>query len=279
MRLRRWAGAIAILSMLVWTATTARAQPAPPTPPGTGAGALSPIELPPLPPTEAEKARGKKIVEVRIVGNKRISKEEIEDLLQWLRKGKRFNPRGLSRDVRELWDQKYFDDIEVDLNQNGDEVRLRILVQERPSIREFKFEGNRELDDDDLEEIVKKEIKKGAIINQPALRRSVQRIRDKYAEEGYFLAEARFKVEPKKDNEVVVTFTIEEQEKVTVRNVTFIGNHSVPDGELRDLMLTGQLAFFSFGSGGPFRQDAFERDILVISSHYYDKGFLSVQIA
>ncbi|MEM9696974.1 MAG: outer membrane protein assembly factor BamA, partial [Myxococcota bacterium] len=32
-------------------------------------------------------------------------------------------------------------------------------------------------------------------------------------------------------------------------------------------------------SGGPFRQDAFERDILVISSHYYDKGFLSVQIA
>ena len=34
----------------------------------------------------------------------------------------------------------------------------------------------------------------------------------------------------------------------------------------------------SFGSGGPYRQDVFERDVLMLSALYYDKGYLSVQI-
>jgi outer membrane protein insertion porin family len=37
--------------------------------------------------------------------------------------------------------------------------------------------------------------------------------------------------------------------------------------------------FFAFGSGGPFRQDAFERDMAVISALYYDRGFLSVSLS
>lgn len=236
-------------------------------------------QLPQLPPSEADKAKGKRIAEVRIVGNRRISKDQIRGWLKWMRVGKPFNPRGMTRDVRELWDQGFFEDIEVDLTQTQDEARLRILVKERPSIREISFTGNKEIDDEDLGEIVASEVKVGQIINHAAIRRSVQKIRDKYAEDGYFLAEAHYEVQPRKNNEVIVKFTIKEHEKVTVRRVTFIGNHSVPTEELRDLMITGQTGFFSFGSGGPFRQDAFERDILVVSSHYYDKGFMSVRVA
>ncbi len=232
-----------------------------------------------IPPTEAELARGKRIAEVRIVGNRRISKEEIRSYLKWLRQGKAFNPRGMTRDVRELWDTTFFEDIEVDLTRDDDDVRLRILVRERPSIKEITFKGNHVLDEDDLKDIVTKEVKVGSIISHASIRRAVQKIRDKYAEEGHFLAEAHYEVLPRKDNQVLVRFEIREHEKVTVRRVTFIGNHSIPDDELRDLMLTGQGGFFAFGSGGPFRQDAFERDVLVISSHYYDHGFLSVKVA
>jgi outer membrane protein insertion porin family len=257
--------------------------------PGGGAGgppaprprspSAGPAELPKLPPTEAEEARGKRIADVRIVGNKRISNEQIRESLKWLREGKAFNPRGMTRDVRELWETQFFDDIEVDLTQTADEVDLRILVRERPSIKEVIFSGNKVLDDDDLSGIVASEVKTDSIINHPAIRRAIQKMRDKYAEEGHFLAEVHYEVLPRKDNQVVVRFKVREHEKVTVRRVTFIGNHSVSDEELRGLMLTGQLSFFSFGSGGPFRQDAFERDVLVISSHYYDHGFLSVQVA
>src|SRR5688572_32112155 len=37
---------------------------------------------------------------------------------------------------------------------------------------------------------------------------------------------------------VVVKFVIKEHEKVTVRRITFIGNYSIEDDELRDLMVT-----------------------------------------
>ena len=260
------------------------APPAPPsggptTGPATGPAKGAPPPTLALPPSEAEKAKGKRIREVRIAGNQRISKEEVRSYLKWLRPRKAFNPRGMTRDVRELWETSYFEDIEVNLDQKDDQVSLRILVRERPSIKEVVFRGNAAMDDDDLTELVTKDVKVGSIISHAAIRRAIQRIRDKYAEDGFFLAEAHYEVQPRKNNQVLVKFTIKEHEKVTVRRVTFIGNHSLPDEELRDLMLTGQQSFFSFGSGGPFRQDAFERDVLVLSSHYYDKGFLSVRVA
>ncbi len=43
-------------------------------------------------------------------------------------------------------------------------------------------------------------------------------------------------------------------------------------------MFTGNAGFFAFGLGGPFRQDAFERDVAVISALCYDRGFLAVSI-
>jgi outer membrane protein insertion porin family len=250
-----------------------------PTPPPAAPAAKGPPAPPTLPPTEAELARGKRIREVRIVGNRRIAEDEIRALLQWMRPGKPFVPRGVPRDVRELWETSYFEDVEVDLTSKDDEVDLRIVVRERPSVKELVFSGNQAIDEDDLREVAAVEVKTGSIINHAAIRRAIQKIRDKYAEEGHFLAEAHYEVTPQRDNQVTVKFMVREHEKVTVRRVTFIGNHSVPDEELRELLVTGKSSFFSFGSGGPFRQDAFERDVLVVSSHYYDKGFLSVQVA
>ena len=116
------------------------------------------------------------------------------------------------------------------------------------------------------------------MLSQPAVRRAVQKIRDMYAEKGYFLAEVSSEIVPQKNNEVIIRFKINEHGQVSVRRITFIGNDHLSDEELREVMFTGQAGFFAFGSGGPFRQDAFERDIAVISALYYDRGFLSVSI-
>ena len=72
-----------------------------------------------------------------------------------------------------------------------------------------------------------KRVKVGNIINHAAIRRAIQALRDKYAEDGYFLAEARYDVVPQKANQVNIKFTVKEHQKVTVRRVTFIGNHSI----------------------------------------------------
>jgi outer membrane protein insertion porin family len=251
-----------------------------PTSPGTALGANDGgARSSELPLREAELARGKNIAAVKIVGNKRISTEEVESLLKWLRPGKPFEPRGMTSDVRDIWESGNFEDIEVDLSSTADDVTLRLLLRERPSILELKWKGNQALSEDDLAEVVKNDLKTGNIFKNSEVRRAVQKLRDKYAEEGRFLAEVEFESVPQKDNQVNLVFTIREHEKVTVRRVTFLGNTSIPDEELREVTQTGRIGLLSFGSGGAFRQDMFERDVLVLQSYYYDKGFLTVQVA
>jgi outer membrane protein insertion porin family len=228
-----------------------------------------------VPEDEAEQARGLPIVNIRVAGNRRITSE---DILAYLteKAGQTFSPEALSKDVRELWNSGFFDDIEVDLERETGGVSLRFVVRERPNISEIEFEGNTEIDTEDLTEAI--EVKSNSIISYPAIQRSIQKIRDKYAEQGYFLAEAESEVLPLKNNEVKIKFKVTEHSRVSVRRVTFIGNDTVSDDELRAVMFTGNPGFFAFGSGGPFRQDAFERDMAVISALYYDRGYLQVSI-
>jgi outer membrane protein insertion porin family len=228
-----------------------------------------------LPLSAAQQAEGLPIASTEVVGNRRVARD---DVLSYLREkpGQLFRVENLTSDVRALWDSGFFEDIQVDLTTNDRGAALRFIVRERPNIKEVAFEGNDEIENDKLTEAV--EVKPNTILSVPAVRRSVQKIKDAYAEKGFFLAEVDSEVVPQRENEVIVRFKITEHKPVTVRRVTFIGNEHVSDSELRDQMQTGNGGFFSFGSGGPYRQDVFERDVLLMSALYYDKGYLSVQI-
>ncbi len=252
------------------------AQPGPSAPeadPSEAAGAPLPA---PLPQGEAEKASGSEILEIRVTGNRRVSSDDILTYLR-LRKGALFSPDALTRDVRELWASGFFEDVEVDLQRLDGGVALTFVVRERPAIADITFEGNDEISDEDLAEAV--ELKANTVLSQPAVRRTIQKIRDLYAERGYFLAEVTSEDVPRKNNEVSLVFRVTEHNEVTVKRINFIGNHSIPESELRAIMFTGNPGVFAWGSGGPFRQDAFERDIAMISALYYDKGYLAVTVS
>jgi outer membrane protein insertion porin family len=245
-------------------------------PAASSAGALSVEPQVRLPPTVAEQAEGLPIASVVIVGNRRVSRD---DVLSYLRQkpGHLFTIANLTADVHALWDSGFFEDIQVDLTTNDRGVLLRLIVRERPNIKEVLYQGNDEIENDKLGEAV--EIKPNTILSVPAVRRSVQKIKDGYAEKGYFLADVKYEILPQRENEVIVKFTIAEHQPVTVRRVTIIGNDHVSDSELRGQMETGGGGLLSFGSGGPYRQDVFERDVLMMSALYYDKGYLGVQVA
>jgi outer membrane protein insertion porin family len=245
-----------------------------------GAGAVgTPTAVPGqgmgLPPTAADQAEGLPIAAIDIVGNRRVARS---DVISYLREkpGHLFKVENLTGDVRALWDSGFFEDVQVDLSSSDRGVTLRFLVRERPNIRDIQYDGNNEIENDKLGEVV--EIKPNTILSLPAVRRTVQKIKDAYSEKGFFLAEVTYEVVAQRENEVTVKFHITEHQPVTVRRITFIGNDHVSEDELREVIQTGNGGLFAFGSGGPYRQDVFERDVLMMSALYYDKGFLSVQI-
>jgi outer membrane protein insertion porin family len=228
-----------------------------------------------LPRSLAEQAEGSNIVAIEVVGNRRVARDDVLSYLH-SKPGRVFKTEALASDVHALWDSGFFEDIQVDLTTNDRGVTLRFVVRERPNVKGVDFEGNSEIETDKLNDIV--EVRLNQILSVPAVRRSMQKIKDAYAEKGYFLADVTYEIQQARENEVVVKFVIKEHEPVSVRRVTFIGNDHVPDDELRGQMQTGAGDLLSFGSGGSYRQDIFERDVLMLSALYYDKGYLSVQI-
>src|ERR1700755_81433 len=64
------------------------------------------------PPSETDLARGLPIVAIEVLGNRRVTREDVKSYLRE-RVGQPFAPDALSKDVRELWGSGFFDDVEV----------------------------------------------------------------------------------------------------------------------------------------------------------------------
>ncbi|APR82321.1 Outer membrane protein assembly factor YaeT precursor [Minicystis rosea] len=267
--------AIPILLAVGLAAAPARAEIEPPPPD------LDDLPLHGSSRAELESARGLPVARLTIAGNRRISAEALAEHLS-LRPDKVFTPEALARDVRELWDSGIVEDVEVDLGTTPAGVSLRFLVRERPSVKSIEFRDNDAIDADDLREVVSELLKPGDVLSHGNVRRAADKIRDKYAEEGYYLAEVESEVTPAKGGQSIVRFRVREHEKVSVRRINFVGNQGIRSEELSDVMLTGKGGFWQSlglgGVGGPFRQDAFERDIMILNALYYDRGYLAVRI-
>jgi outer membrane protein insertion porin family len=239
-------------------------------------------EAPSLSPHgDVERATGLVIAKVTLAGNRRVPSEDLAGYLEHLRPNQVFSPEGLTADVRALWASDLLDDVSVDLRVEDAGVVLRITVRERPSIDTITFAGNHAIDGDDLEEALGNELRAGDLLGHAAIGRAVQKLRDKYAEEGFYLAEVKSEIVPAKNGKASVRFTITERDKLSVRAINFVGNSGITRDELLEVMLTGKggiLGSLGIGMGGPLRQDMLERDVLMLSALYYDKGYLMVQI-
>jgi outer membrane protein insertion porin family len=265
---------------LLLAPAAARAEPAP-----LPEVAVEPAPLPGSSRAAVTEATGRPIAVVSVTGNRRIPVEDLTAHLSHLRRGAVFTPEGLAADVRALWSTELVDDVEVDLSSAADGVHLRVLVRDKPSVRAIELQGTHALGKDDLDEALSSTLKVGDVLRRAAVERAVQKIRDKYAEEGYLLAEVKSEVLPRGRDDILVRFSIREGRKVSVRRVNFIGNHGASAEELSEVMLTGKggglvgiLSALGLGAGNAFRQDVFERDILVLHGLYYDKGYLSAEI-
>ncbi|MCS6798890.1 MAG: outer membrane protein assembly factor BamA [Myxococcota bacterium] len=220
---------------------------------------------------------GRRIRSVRVTGTRRVAPQDVLATVR-LRHGLPCTDDEITRDARAVWDMGYFEDVEVLARPAGsDAVDLVWRVRERPAIGRIVFEGNDEIGDDDLDEKVTLAV--GDVLSVSEVRRQVDRIRDLYAEKGFFLARVRPHVEPMGDDEVAVRFAIEEGPEVAVRRVRFVGNASIPARELLAVMQTSETGFWSFlTSSHRFDRDAFDEDVNRLQALYYERGFLAVSI-
>jgi len=218
------------------------------------------------------------ISKITVQGNRRVETDAVRTTLP-LKVGDSFDKEKIKSALLAVWRMGYFNDVKLDLSTAKPPLTgyvLTVLVSEKPAIREVKLEGNDELSKDDLKDTI--EVKGFQILDQEAVRKSAKKMQEKYVEKGFFLAEVTPKIVPLPNNEVNVIFQINEHAKITVKEVRFVGNRAISDTALKDAMLTQEGSPFSFITGaGTYREDAFQRDEIVLQGLYFDLGYIYVK--
>jgi outer membrane protein insertion porin family len=219
---------------------------------------------------------GRPVRQIRIEGNERVDDDDMLTSMR-LRRGITCSDQDVSRDARALWDLGYFDDIVVEGVREGAAIDLVFRVHERPAIAKIVYDGNDEIESSDITEKVT--LREGSVLSLPDIRENVTKIRDLYAEKGFFLARVDYHLVRKPHNEVEIHFDIVEGERVTVRRIRFVGNRSITDSEILGVMQTGETGFFSFlSSSNNYRRDVFEEDVNRLQALYYDRGYLTIRV-
>ncbi len=216
------------------------------------------------------------VQDVRIEGNRRVEADAIRNAIT-LRKGAAYDPKKVQADVRALMKLGFFADVTVEREGSGDAPVLVYRVVERPAVREWRAQGNSELSKKDLEETVT--IKAGQLLDPAVVQKDVKKIQEKYVEKGFYLAEVSSRVEERPDNQVDVVFVVNEQAKVQVKEVRFIGNAHLSADDLHKVMQTRHGSLLSFLSdAGTYREEALQRDLQALQALYLDRGYVTVKV-
>ena len=192
------------------------------------------------------------------------------------RKGQPLDPRAIAKDVRAVMKLGFFSDVVVELQGTPAAPVLVYRVTERPTVREARIEGN-----DALEGRPQGRGRAEAVRHprSPAVRKDVKKIKEKYVEKGYYLADVTYRIDERPDNQVDVVYVIDERAKVQVKEVRFLGNGHVPDSDLLAVMQTRPGGYLSFLSSlGTYREEAFQHDLQGVQAVYLDRGYVNVKV-
>lgn len=225
----------------------------------------------------ARPAAGSLIRSIRIEGNKKIESDAVLARLQ-SKSGGPFDLNLIRDDVDALFKTGYFYDVQVSRETVNGGLELVYRVVEKPAVAEILFNGNDELEDDELREAAG--LKSFEILNMSRLRDATEKMQKLYEEKGFFLAKVVPRIEDvSKGESVRVVFDIQENDKVKVKRITFLGNRQLGDNKLKSVMATQEGGFFSFISdSGSYKQDAFDRDVQLLNYVYFNEGYVQVRI-
>ena len=216
---------------------------------------------------------------IEVWGNQRVEKEAILAAIS-TKKGDEYDPDKLDQDLRDIFKMGYFTDVKIE-TENGPKGKIITFnVIEKPTVARIAFVGNEEIDSDDL----KKEagIEPYSILDPNKVSQSINRLKEYYRQNGYYNVDIKEKIIPLPRNEVLISYSILEREKVFITKIDFVGNKAFDDDDLKDIMETSEKGFFYWLSWltkwGYLDKQKLEFDIHKITSFYHNHGFIKAKV-
>ena len=220
----------------------------------------------------AQIAPGGTIADIRVEGNQRIEPATVLSYLA-VRPGDPFDPDRVDQSLKALFATGLFAD--VTLKREGS--ALVVSVAENPIINRIAFEGNKRIEDEELNTEV--QLRPRVVYTRTRVQSDVQRILDLYRRKGRFAATVEPKVIQLDQNRVDLVFEVDEGPKTTVSQITFIGNEHYSDSRLREEINTKESAWYRFLSASDtYDPDRTNYDRELLRRFYLSHGYADFRV-
>jgi outer membrane protein insertion porin family len=188
-----------------------------------------------------------------------------------------YNTATLRHDLKAVYAMGYFDDVAIDVTDTPNGKAVIFQVKEKPLISMVSFSGTDEIAEADVQEAAN--IQPNSIINPAKINEAVQRIKGLYKSKGYFATQVTANLSYPSPESVDVDFRIKEGEKVSVSQITFEGNTTFDDDDLRGVVETGTWNLLSWlTESGVLKMDVLYQDADRLKSYYYNHGFIEAKV-
>ncbi len=223
-------------------------------------------------------AQGQPLVNaIEVKGLKRIEEGAVKaKLTQKL--GEPISQEKTNEDIKAIFKLGYFEDVKVEIEAFEGGVKLFYLVREKPAIIRIDLQGNKKIEDAKIREKIS--ITPGSIADTVLIQDNATKIGKYYEEEGYWLTNIIPVIKKISENEVTLTYQIEEGDKVKIKKIAVEGNKYLSAGKIKKVMETKEWWLFSFiSSGGYLKKDQLDTDMEKVRNLYFNNGFLKVVVA
>ena len=175
--------------------------------------------------------------------------------------------------VRTLTRTNLFADVQLGV-QNGD---LIVEIVENPIINQVTFEGNSAVTTKKLTDEVT--IRPRGIYTRARVQEDVGKIVELYRLSGRISATVTPKLVQLDQNRVDVVFEINEGPETGVSAITFLGNTAFSDGDLREVMVTQESAWYRlFTSNDNYDPNRLDYDREQLRKFYTNRGYYDFRV-
>lgn len=218
------------------------------------------------------RSQGSVIREIRVEGNNRIEADTVLSRML-LAPGDRYDAGRADRSLKALFDSGLFADVLFRLQ--GDVLVVSVL--ENPVINRIAFEGNKRIPDETMTQEVS--LRPREVYTRAKIQAGANRIIQLYRRSGRFAATVEPKIINLEQNRVDVAFEINEGPLTGVGKIDFIGNRAFDDGDLHDVIVTKETAWYRFlSSADSYDPDRLTLDRDQLRRHYRDEGYADFRV-
>jgi len=213
------------------------------------------------------------VKDIRVEGSERVEPATVLTYMG-LHKGDEVTQDALDTALKSLFATGLFADVQI--SETAGVVTVKIV--ENPVINQVAFEGNDELDDEQL--LAEITARPRQVFTRTAAQNDVSRLYDIYQRNGRFSADVQPKVIKLDQNRVNLVFEIQEGPLTEISSIRFVGNERFSDNELRTVISSRESRWYNIlSSADRYDQDRLAYDMELLRQFYLKEGYADFRVS